>query len=184
MCPTKHGDGRFQTVTISYGSGTHLPSLGLGMPLENMSSELPVNFQAESKKSGDDFEDMVLKDLSDRGFVNIKQNVFIPGAGCEVDFLADNKEYVEAKGGYDGGKKRPGAKRTDNVKKAVASAALIKIHLPHIYFVAYFSSKPKKGGSSDQMIQTALDGKLFDEVRYIYMKDKVTEDDFLPFEEL
>lgn len=171
-------------MTISYGSGTHSPSLVHGTPLEDMLGELPVNFQSESKKSGNDFEDMVLKDLSDRGFINIKQNVFIPGAGCEVDFLADNKEYVEAKGGYDGGKKRPGAKRTDNVKKAIANAALIKIHHPDIYFVAYFSSRPKKGGSSDQMIQTALDGNLFNEVRYIYMKDKVTEDDFLPFEEL
>lgn len=169
---------------ISYGSETHLLDGVHGMQLKNMSDELAVNFQSESKKSGDDFEGMVLKDLSDRGFVNIKQNVFIPGTGCEVDFLADNKEYVEAKGGYDGGKKRPGAKRTDNVKKAIANAALIKIHHPDIYFVAYFSSKPKKGGSSDQMIKTALDGKLFDEVRYIYMKDKITEDDFLLFEEL
>ena len=184
MCPTKHGDGRFQVQTISYGLGTHLPRWVHGMQLENMSKNSTVNFQAESKKSGNDFEDMVLKDLSDRGFQNIRQNVFMPGTGCEVDFLADNKEYIEAKGGYSGDGKRPGAKRTDNVKKAVANAALIKIHYPNIYFVAYFSSKPKKGGSSDQMIQTALDGKLFDEVRYIYMNEKITEDDFLPFEEL
>ena len=143
-----------------------------------------ISFQSESKKSGDDFEDMVLKDLLDRGFKNIKQNVFMAGTGCEVDFLADGLEHIEAKGGYEGDKKRPGAKRTDNVKKAIANAALIKAHYPEVYFVAYFSSKPKKGGSSDQMIETALNSKLFNEVRYIEMESKMTEEDFVLFEEI
>jgi hypothetical protein len=141
-----------------------------------------VDFQSESKKSGDDFENRVLKDLSDRGFKNIKQNVFMAGSGCEVDFVADNQEYVEAKGGYVGEGKRPGAKRTDNVKKAVANASLIKVHYPDIYYVAYFSSKPKSGNSSYQMIETALQGGIIDEVRYIEMINQITEDDFLPLE--
>ena len=104
------------------------------------------------------------------------------GSGCEVDFVADNKEYVEAKGGYEGEGKRPGAKRTDNVKKAVANASLIKVHYPDIYYVAYFSSKPTKGNSSYQMIETALTGGIIDEVRYIGMTNQITIDDFLPLE--
>jgi hypothetical protein len=140
------------------------------------------NFQGESKKSGDDFENLVLKDLTDRGFGYIQQNVFIAGAGCEIDFLANNQEYVEAKGGYDGSGKRPGAKRTDNVKKAVANGALIKVHHPDIYYVVYFSSKPIPGSSSQQMLNTAVAGKIIDEIRYIEMEDPITIDDFLPLD--
>ena len=74
--------------------------------------------------------------------------------------------FKEAKGGQKGFKKRPGAKRTDNVKKAIANAALIKSKHPQIYYVIYFSSMPKSGSYSDEMINTALENKIVDEVRY------------------
>ena len=106
-----------------------------------------------------------------RGYCDIQPNVYIEGAGCEIDFLAsehpwDKIEYVEAKGGLDGNGKRPGAKRTDNVKKAIANGSLIKALHPDIYYVVYFSSTPSAGYSSE-MIYTALKFKLIDEVRYI-----------------
>jgi hypothetical protein len=126
-----------------------------------------VTFQSESKRSGDVFESVVKEDLKSRGFKTITENVLMPGTGCEVDFVADNKEYVEAKGGKGGAGKRPGAKRTDNVKKAIANAALIKCIYPEIYYVVYFSAKPDPGSYSEQMISTALDFNLIDEVRYI-----------------
>lgn len=126
-----------------------------------------MNFQAESKKTGDEFEDLVLRDLYYRGFENIEKNVYIQDVGCEVDFLADEIEYVEAKGGIDLEGKRPGAKRTDNVKKAIANAALIKTKNPDIYYVVYFSSRPKPNSYSDQMINTALNYKIVNEVRYL-----------------
>jgi hypothetical protein len=139
-----------------------------------------MNFQSESKKSGDDFESLVLQSLSDLGFVNIEKNVFIPGAGVEIDFYADNLHYVEAKGGYEGEKKRPGAKRTDSVKKAIANGALLKAVKPEAYYVVYFSSKPKPGGSSEQMINTALEANIIDEVRYIEVESEPNYDDQLP----
>jgi Holliday junction resolvase-like predicted endonuclease len=46
-----------------------------------------MNFQSESKRSGDEFEDKVLKDLKLRGFSLIQKNIYIPRTGCEVDFL-------------------------------------------------------------------------------------------------
>jgi len=130
-----------------------------------------VNFQSESKKSGDAFEELVCADLVSRGFNDIQPNVYIDGAGCEIDFLAsdhpwDKIEYVEAKGGLDGNGKRPGAKRTDNVKKAIANGSLIKALHPEIYYVVYFSSTPSEGYSSE-MIYTALKYKIIDEVRYL-----------------
>ena len=136
------------------------------------------NFQSESKKSGDEFEELVYQDLVNRGFGTIDRNFYLVGTGCEVDFRANNPiryEYVEAKGGNPGEGKRPGAKRTDNVKKAVANGALMKtIH--DLYYVVYFSAKPEEGSYSDQMINTALKYKIIDEVRYIETIEKVEQD--------
>lgn len=142
-----------------------------------------MSFQSESKKSGDEFEDLVLKDLKDRGFSEINKNVDMPGTGCEVDFVAYKTyrpchyapetsiiEYVESKGGKTEKGKRPGAQRTDNVKKAIANGALIKAKYPEVYFVVYFSAKPFTDSASAKMIDTALCYKIIDEVRYINSK--------------
>ena len=130
-----------------------------------------INFQSESKKSGDDFESLVFQDLNNRGLVNIKKNVYMAHTGCEVDFVAyDSKydlvEYVEAKGGLDGDGKRPGAKRTDNVKKAIANGALIQTVDIGAYYVVYFSAEPNEGYATE-MIDTALKHDIIDEVRYL-----------------
>ena len=123
-------------------------------------------FQAESKKSGDHFEDIVMSKLIDKGYSSIQKNVFISDAGVEVDFFADG-HYIEAKGGNNGDKKRPGAKRTDSVKKAIANGALIKAVKPNAHYKVYFSSKPIPNSSSDIMIKVALNAKIIDEVIYI-----------------
>jgi hypothetical protein len=127
-----------------------------------------MNFQSESKKSGDEFESIVYTDLISRGFTKIDKNYVFENIGCEVDFRAhgDVFEYVECKGGKDGDGKRPGAKRTDNVKKAIANGALIKISNT-LRYIVYFSAKPEPGSYSDKMIKTALKNKIIDEVRYI-----------------
>lgn len=129
-----------------------------------------LNFQSDSKKSGDEFESSVKLDLFNRGFTKIDENVYMPGTGCEVDFIADDLEYIEAKGGNDGEGKRPGAKRTDNVKKAIANAFLIKSKFPDIYFVIYFSSRPATNSYSEDMINTALESGIVNEIRYIQNK--------------
>ena len=130
-----------------------------------------MNFQSESKKSGDEFEDLVLEDLKERGFTSIKKNVYMPGTGCEVDFVASGPDmltcHVESKGGHKDDKKRPGAQRTDNVKKAIANGALIKTKYPDTNYIVYFSAKPITNSYSDNMIDTALCHKIIDEVRYI-----------------
>jgi hypothetical protein len=127
-----------------------------------------MNFQSESKKSGDEFESIVYADLVSRGFIEIDKNYVFNNIGCEVDFRAhgDMFEYVECKGGKDGENKRPGAKRTDNVKKAIANGALIKLSNT-LKYVVYFSAKPDPGSYSDKMINAALKNKIIDEVRYI-----------------
>lgn len=128
-----------------------------------------------SKQIGDEFEMLVLKDLESRGFEYITRNVHMKGTGCEVDFVAKGVDvwHVEAKGGKAGYKKRPGAKRTDNVKKSIANACLIKAKYPDIYYVSYFSSRPKIGSYSREMLDTALESKFIDQVIYL-------EEDILP----
>lgn len=146
-----------------------------GMEIENnVSAPWLRDFQSESKRSGDQFEDTVYKDLVGRGFSVIDRNYSFVGVGCEVDFRAHSDtrfEYVEAKGGNAGEGKRPGAQRTDSVKKAIANGALIKTYNT-VYYVVYFSAKPEPGSYSDQMINTALKYKIIDEVRYIEMVNK------------
>lgn len=128
-----------------------------------------MNFQSESKKSGDKFEDLVYQDLLSRGHRQIDKNVYMPNSGCEVDFVAhgDRFEYVECKGGLEGDKKRPGAKRTDNVKKAVANGSLMKKIYESMYYVVYFSDTPEPGSYSDEMIKIAIKYGIIDEVRYL-----------------
>ena len=144
---------------------------------------MEYNFQSDSKKSGDEFEDFVLKDLQTRGFSKIDKNIYMPGTGCEVDFIAygERDEYVESKGGRDDGKKRPGAQRTDNVKKAIANGALIKSKYPDIYYVVYFSAKPITGSYSHEMIEVALCNKIINEVRYLKYEDPDIDNQLLLF---
>jgi hypothetical protein len=144
---------------------------------------MEYNFQSDSKKSGDEFEDFVLKDLQTRGFSKIDKNIYMPGTGCEVDFIAygERDEYVESKGGRDDGKKRPGAQRTDNVKKAIANGALIKAKYPDIYYVVYFSAKPITGSYSHEMIEVALCNKIINEVRYLKYEDPDIDNQLLLF---
>ena len=111
------------------------------------------NFQSESTASGKEFEDLVNEDLLSRGYTILGNNVKIP------------------KGGKAGNKKRPGAQRTDNVKKAICNGALLKTKYPNANYVIYFSAKPKTGKSSDLMINTAIAAGYVDEIRYLEYKE-------------
>jgi hypothetical protein len=128
-------------------------------------------FQSESKKSGDKFEDLVQTDLKRMGHKRIRKHVILTDIGVEADFAHRDYDgtqvYVEAKGGEQGAKKRPGAKRTDSVKKAIANGALIKSAFPDVRFVVYFSDLPKKNSSSDKMIKEAIKANYIDTVRYL-----------------
>lgn len=129
-----------------------------------------INFQAESTISGDDFEDKVLVDLNEFGYKDIKQHVIIPEVGVEADFAFvhhGRQVYVEAKGGYKGKGKRPGAKRTDNVKKAIANAALVKSYYPDVKYVIYFSDLPVYGKSSYKMLKAAIRAGFVDQIIYL-----------------
>lgn len=131
------------------------------------------NFQAESKIAGDEFEDVVEEHLNETGTVMYK-NYPVPETGVEVDFVQMETihgevrmVFVEAKGGKPGDKKRPGAERTDNVKKAVANGAILKFVYPDLRYVVYFSARPKDNSYAEYMLGIALDAGYIDEIRYL-----------------
>jgi Holliday junction resolvase-like predicted endonuclease len=127
-------------------------------------------FQSESTFSGKEYEKVVNKDLLSKGYTIIEKNKKIVGIGINVDCVVEKNgivEYVEDKGGKSGKNKRPGAKRTDNVKKAICNGALLKAKYPNSKYVIYFSEKPKEGSSSEEMINTAIACGYVDEVRYL-----------------
>ena len=134
------------------------------------------NFQSESRKSGDIFEDLVLEDLSRTGVKKIKRHVVLKDIGVEADFayrdIMGRQFYIEAKGGEAGNGKRPGAQRTDNVKKAIANGALIKSADPFAQFLVYFSELPKHGSSSHKMIKAAIVAGYIDGVRYLIKNEQ------------
>lgn len=129
------------------------------------------NFQSESKRAGDKFEDLVQEDLKSLKFKDIKRHIILEDIGVEADFAYTNyanvQVYVEAKGGESGLNKRPGARRTDNVKKAIANGSLIKAFYPDSQFIIYFSALPKYGSSSYKMIKKAIEAGYVDSVKYI-----------------
>lgn len=132
-------------------------------------------FQSESSSSGKDFEDLVIRDLVSKGYTVISTNVRLEDVGIEVDYVAEKNgtiEYGEAKGGKPGGKKVPGARRTDNVKKALCNGALLKFKFPERKFVVYFSAPPKPGSASEIMLFTAFEAGYINEVRYLSYDDK------------
>ena len=116
------------------------------------------------------FESLVEEHLKESRKQIVHKNFKFNSIGIDVDFVATDGvtiEYIEAKGGLSGDKKRPGAQRTDSVKKAIANGALLKSVNPDAYFVIYFSAEPTPGSSSDKMIQNAINAGYVDDVRYI-----------------
>ena len=141
-------------------------------------STIDINFQAESSKSGNEFEQAVVSELCDIYNVSsdeIMEKVVLPQIGIELDYLVltdDGLEAGEAKGGRPGPGKRPGAMRTDNVKKAIANGALLQQFLPGLKYVVYFSSPPKENSASDMMLRTALEAGFISEVCYLNIYTK------------
>ena len=130
------------------------------------------NFQAESSKSGNEFEIAVAQELSALYDLDDDEidKITLPDLGIELDYFIltdDGAEAGEAKGGRPGPKKRPGAERTDNVKKAIANGAILQHVIPDLKYVVYFSAPPKAGSSSDRMLDHALDAGFINEVRYL-----------------
>lgn len=139
------------------------------------------NFNSYCTQIGREFEDAVIcHEAQAYDSILLSRDTLIPGTGVEVDAifsvpLSDKSgsytqtltKYIQAKGGKPGEGKKPGAQRTDSVKKAIAEGSLIKTVMPDSWFTVYFSERPKAGSHSDLMINAALKAGLLNEVKYI-----------------
>jgi hypothetical protein len=139
------------------------------------------NFNSECRKDGSEYENVVIAhEVSNNNSFLVDRNISIVQCGIEMDMILDVplvdmsgkyiktlRKYAQAKGGKPGEGKKPGAVRTDNVKKAIADGFLLKSSIPNSWYTVYFSEKPKEGSCSEAMINTAISTGIIDEVCYI-----------------
>lgn len=85
-----------------------------------------INFQSEASKQGGQFAEICFSALRYAGFELIEKEYEIPEVGIRVDAHTSNKHGIsmfwEFKGSLQG--ERPGARRTDTLKKAIANGYL------------------------------------------------------------
>jgi len=116
----------------------------------------PPTFQAEASLQGRQFAeqcDIVLRDLGYQlaGSLNIQE------VGVEIDRVATSPKstrvWFEYKGSVRGD--RPGLRRTDTLKKAIANGALIRgLKEPSPYVV--LTSHLPEGGSGRAMLEASI----------------------------
>ena len=100
-------------------------------------STIDINFQAESSKSGNEFQAVVLElcDIYNVSSDEIMEKVVLPQIGIELDYLVltdDGLEAGEAKR-QTWTRQTTRAMRTDNVKKAIANG--VNNYSPSIFFI-------------------------------------------------
>ena len=130
---------------------------------------MSTDFNSSNTRKGREYELLVVEDLIDRGYTIIPINKRIRSIGCSVDYIAEKDgilEYGEAKGGLSA-KVNTGARRTDNVKKAIANGALLKARYPDTKYVVYFSTEPLENSASELMLNAAIEYNIINEVRYL-----------------
>lgn len=123
-----------------------------------------MTFQARSSQRGKELEDTVAALLDELGLF-YEREYKVPSAGVKVDFRiplpGDLDLFVECKGGELRDTSRPGGRRTDSVKKAIADAALVKEEQLCLFWLV-LSWPPKEDSQSAAMLECAskriLDG--------------------------
>jgi hypothetical protein len=145
------------------------------------------NFNSYCLRDGVEFENAVIAhEILQNKSTIVSRNQPIPGAGIVMDVVVDSplrdgkgaytptiRKYLQVKGGKPGISSRPGARRTDNVKKAIADGLLLKSSVPDSWYVVYFSERPSAGSSSDAMINAAVNSGVIDEVQYLSYSGEV-----------
>lgn len=139
------------------------------------------NFNSTCREIGLEYENVAIAyEVKNNGSTVVDRNVPISDCGIEMDFVVDVplvngkgnyvktlRKYVQAKGGKPGEGKKPGAQRTDNVKKAIADGTLLKTVDLDSWYTVYFSERPKFDSCSEKMIRSAVESGVIDEVLYV-----------------
>lgn len=131
--------------------------------------EAIVSFQAAASAQGRQFAEQCDLLLKNSGFVLGRASLSVVGVGIEIDREAVSPSgttiWFEYKGSLQG--KRPGLRRTDTLKKAIANGALLQGAPESPRYVVLTSHLPSDGAGL-QMLQTALRLGLLSDVICIY----------------
>jgi len=134
---------------------------------------MTFEFQAGATAQGRQFADQCETLLRSMGF-ELSGLLRLREVGVEVDCAATsprgNLVWFEFKGSVQG--TRPGLRRTDTMKKAIANGALVSAIDAHPPFVLLASHLPV-AGSGMAMLQTARRLGTFDDVICLYDPDDV-----------
>jgi predicted RecB family endonuclease len=136
------------------------------------------DFQARSGREGARFEDFCARLLRGSGFTILGTHVAFDDLGIDVDYEIENRHgvrfFVECKGGR---RDRAGAQRTDNVRKAVATGALMKLADPAFTGLVILTTRRAVAGlRSDRMIEAAT--------KYGALRDVIAIEEDDPAEDL
>lgn len=120
------------------------------------------NFQRLAVAQGKAGEDIAEIQLVDADLEIVGQHIQIDGV--EADFQVRTRDqvdvYVTVKWSVRGG--RPGALRTDTLKKAIAEAWAMKHETNGYVPVVLMTSHIPTRGYGKKLLQAAIDGELFD----------------------
>jgi hypothetical protein len=120
-------------------------------------------FQASSSRQGRRFAEQCDDLLRSYGF-QLSDRVVLAQIGVEIDQEAisplGTKVWFEYKGSIQGS--RPGLRRTDTVKKAVANGALLQAIETHPPFIVLASHLPESGSALAMITQAKILGYISD----------------------
>lgn len=124
-----------------------------------------TNFQSKGPEQGKAFDEQCRLILRGLGFEVGDRPFRLREAGIEIDAEmkspAGEVYWAEFKGSWLG--QRPGSRRTDTVKKAIADAFLVHFVHPDIKMLLLTSHLPKRDSDGHQMLRKTLEtGALFD----------------------
>ena len=130
------------------------------------------NYQARSSKEGKNFEDRVYCKLLQMGYQPFKpSSKLVEGPTPDFFYFDENgvEVYVECKGGQK--EDTAGARRGDNVLKAVAEGLNTKLQYPNCKFHLWFSAAPNPGQDTINDLLRITKGHAYDEVFYLPYKN-------------
>lgn len=133
----------------------------------------PSSFQSASTAQGQVFASQCDFLLESNGF-SLADRFVVSEVGVEIDRVATSRRglsyWFEYKGSIQGS--RPGLRRTDTVKKAVANGALLKAVPAARPYIVLTSHLPQTG-SGRAMLDVALDLGYLSDVICVYSPDDV-----------
>ena len=146
------------------------------MPLDNeplpielfeTSEERAEHFQERATREGKKAQDLAKAVLEEAGFKIIKEDVKLPKAGVQFNFLVEDEAgeqlfYVDVSGAFT--TVRPGLIRTDTLWKTLGRAHVLKAKEPSAKLLIVTSNLPKANSPGDKALRAVGPWSVFDAV--------------------